>query len=389
MRTILIANPSADVYGSDLQMLESVSAMVGQGWRVVVALPAGGRLVPLLEARGGEVHIVDFPVLRRANASVRGVLALARDGMRALGRMRAEMKATGADVVYVNTVTLPWWILAGRLGRQKVIVHVHEAETEDRRAVRFALNFPLLFANALIVISRSARDATTGSVPGLRGRSNLIYNGVDRPPAPTIRREISPDGPVHLAIVCRLSPRKAPDIAIEAVAILRDRGIDARLDICGTPFEGYEWFETSLRDRAARADVAGSITFSGYVSPIWTALDAADIVVAPSLREPFGNTVIEAQLSGRPVIASEALGHTESIADGTSGLLVTPGDPTALADAVEKIISAPQLAAKLAKGGRDSAVTNFSSERYASDIVSVINSIASRKAVPATKLKTH
>jgi glycosyltransferase involved in cell wall biosynthesis len=374
----LIANPSADVYGSDLQMLESISAMVGQGWRVVVALPANGRLVPLLEARGAEVHFVEFPVLRRANASVSGVLALVRDGIRALAKMRAEMKATSADIVYVNTVTLPWWIFAARLGGRKVIVHVHEAETEDGRAIRFALNSPLLFAHALIVISRSTQNATTESVPGLRRRSNLIYNGVDRPSAPTVRREICPGGPLRLAIVCRLSPRKAPDVAIDAIGILRDRGIDARLNICGTPFEGYEWFESALQDRASRADVAGSVTFSGYVSPIWTALDAADIVVAPSLREPFGNSVIEAQLSDRPVVASAALGHTESIVDGVSGLLVTPGDAVALADAVEKIYSTPHLAERLAKGGRDSAASNFSGARYAVDIVALINSIASR-----------
>ncbi|QNE48053.1 glycosyltransferase family 4 protein [Glaciihabitans sp. INWT7] len=379
MRTILVANPSADVYGSDLQMLESISAMVGQGWRVVVALPAGGRLVPQMEARGAEVHIVDFPVLRRANASVIGVLTLARDGLLALGRMRSMIMSTGADLVYVNTVTLPWWILATRLARRKVIVHVHEAETEDSRAIRFALNFPLLFAHALILISRSTRDATTGSVPGLRGRSHLIYNGVDRAPAPRVRREIVENSPLNLAIVCRLSPRKAPDVAIEAVAILRGRGIDARLDICGTPFEGYEWFEKALRDRAAHADVAGSISFSGYVSPIWSALDAADIVVAPSLREPFGNAVIEAQLSGRPIVASRALGHTESIVSGTSGLLVTPGDPVALADAVEKIYSTPQLASSLAQGGRQSALNNFSSKRYARDIVGLIDSTVSGK----------
>ena len=132
------------------------------------------------------------------------------------------------------------------------------------------------------------------------------------------------------------------DVAIDAVAILRDRGIDARLDICGTPFEGYEWFETTLRDRAASADVAGSITFSGYVSPIWTALDAADIVVAPSLREPFGNAVIEAQLSGRPVVASKALGHTESIAD--EAMEAAAAAPTAAVTSV-RVDAPPTMAA--------------------------------------------
>ncbi|MCU1421250.1 MAG: hypothetical protein JWN36_901 [Microbacteriaceae bacterium] len=375
-RTILIANPSADVYGSDLQMLESISAMVEQGWRVVVAIPAGGTLVAKLEARGAEVHLVDFPVLRRANASAGGVAGLAKAALGSLKTIRAEIRAVDPAAIYVNTVTLPWWILAGRLSRRKVVVHVHEAETEDRRVVRLALNGPLLFAHRLILISKSTRDATNGAVPGLRRRGRLVYNGVERGPAPVPRTPIDPAGPIRLAVVCRLSPRKAPDVALEATALLRAAGLDARLDICGTPFAGYEWFEQQLRDRAAQPDLAGSITFSGYVSPIWSALDAADIVVAPSLREPFGNAVVEAQLSARPVVASKALGHTESIEEGVSGLLVEPGDAAALADAVRSIVDDPALAETLATRGRELAIEKFSRERYNRQIVGIIREVA-------------
>ena len=70
--------------------------------------------------------------------------------------------------------------------------------------------------------------------------------------------------------------------------------------------------------------VAGAVTFPGYCKPIWPHLAAADIVVQPSLREPFGNAVVEAQLSSRPVVATSALGHLESIDDEETGLLVPP-----------------------------------------------------------------
>ena len=67
--TVLIANPSPDVYGSDLQMLESVSAMRAGG-RVVVAMPNDGQLV-LGSATAAPSSFIDFPVLRRANQSLR------------------------------------------------------------------------------------------------------------------------------------------------------------------------------------------------------------------------------------------------------------------------------------------------------------------------------
>ena len=66
---VLIANPSPDVYGSDLQMLETVTALRDAGYRVTVALPSDGPLVPRLRERGAEISSADFPVLRRANQS--------------------------------------------------------------------------------------------------------------------------------------------------------------------------------------------------------------------------------------------------------------------------------------------------------------------------------
>ena len=81
-------------------------------------------------------------------------------------------------------------------------------------------------------------------------------------------------------------------------------------------------------------ELAGRVRFSGYCSPIWPVLERADIVVAPSLQEPFGNVVVEAQLAGRPVVAAAAYGHLESITDVETGLLVPPGDAAALAEAV-------------------------------------------------------
>ena len=70
---LLIANPSADVYGSDLQMLETARAMVERGWRVIVLTPDDGPLVAKLRDVGADVRFEQYPVLRRALASPRGV----------------------------------------------------------------------------------------------------------------------------------------------------------------------------------------------------------------------------------------------------------------------------------------------------------------------------
>ena len=373
-QTVLIANPSGDVYGSDLQMLESISAFVGRGYRVIVALPADGKLVPRLLGRGAEVRFVPFPVLRRANASLGGVASLAMEGLRSVRFLRRVIEEIAPTAVYVNTVTLPWWILAARLTRTPVVCHVHEAETADGRLVRFALNSPLILADALIVISRAAVEATTTAAPGLAGKVRLVFNGVAGPDVDPTPAPIGSE-PHRLAIVARLSPRKGPDIALDAVGILRSAGRDVRIEIAGTPFEGYEWFEQQLRDRADQPDLRGAVTFSGYVSPIWPALERAHLVVAPSLREPFGNAVVEAQLALRPVVASAALGHLESIEDGATGLLVPAGDAEAMAAAVAELLDDPDRSARIADRARRSAQEHFSPERYRSEIIQVVESV--------------
>src|SRR4051812_15798214 len=75
--TIMVAHPAADVYGSDLQLLETVTGLIELGWRVIVVIPELGPLISLLQQRGAEVLLAPFPVLRRASASLLGVLRLA------------------------------------------------------------------------------------------------------------------------------------------------------------------------------------------------------------------------------------------------------------------------------------------------------------------------
>lgn len=94
------------------------------------------------------------------------------------------------------------------------------------------------------------------------------------------------------------------------------------MTVCGTVFEGYEWFEQDLHKRAQQSDVAGAISFAGYVSPTWPVLAASDVVIVPSRVEPFGNTAVEALLAQRPLVASDTQGLREIVTHEVTGLLV-------------------------------------------------------------------
>lgn len=365
--TVLVINPGADVYGSDLQMLESVTALREAGARVVVACAGDGPLVAMLRERGAETVVGRFPVVRRTYLSPVGVGRLAGELARDLPAMVRLLRQLRPAALYVNTTTLPWWILLGRLARTQVVCHVHEAEDKDNQLVLKGLNAPLLMAHRLILISATAADALWSLLPSLRDRSVVVMNGVpDRADPPVLPpRE---NAVVRLVVVSRLSPRKAQHTAVDALRVLVDRGMDARLELAGTPFPGYEWYEQQLRDQVRDHDLSDRVTFTGYVTPSSIAFDRADIVLAPSVREPFGNAVVEAQLAQRPIVAAAAGGHRESIAEGETGLLVGVEDHVAMADAVELLAADLPTADAMGRAARISAMEHFGLARYRREI---------------------
>lgn len=376
VRTILFATPSFDVYGADLQLLESVRAVTRAQLRAVVVAPSDGPLAGQLIEAGAEIETLDFPVLRRRDKSWTGVLGLARRAAAAAPGMRRLVQRCEADVVYVNTVTLPWWIAVARTTRAQVACHVHEAEPRESVAVARAMNAPLLLAHSVAVNSQIALDSLCRAVPALKDRARLVYNGVPAPP--DVIAPAAFGSPTRLVSVGRLSRRKGGDVALAATALLRRRGYDVHLELCGSPAPDAVSFANELHRRAAEPDLDGAVTFSGYSSPVWPALARADLFVAPARAEPFGNAVVEAQLAERCVVASAVEGHLETITHGGTGIHVPAEDPEALADAIAALVADPAQAKRIALRGRLQAAERFGVERYHRQIVDLLTASTPR-----------
>lgn len=373
-RKIVVAHPSPDLYGSDRQLLVTVSALVDRGWDVVVVLPAEGPLISLFPSRNVRVVIDDFPVLRKSLLTPRGIAGLMADVVRDAFRLRSALLRVGADAVFVNTLTIPVWLLAARLARVPAICHVHEAEEDQPRLVRFALAAQMLLARSVIANSAAAKRALVDALPLVKSLTRVVHNGVPGPATPSspARHRVAA-GPSHLALVARLSPRKGIDVALEALANLRSEGRDVTLSICGTVYEGYEWYEEELRARAAQPDLDGAVEFRGYVHPTWAVLERADVVLVPSRVEPFGNTAVEALLSLRPVVASAVQGLCEVIRDGETGILFPPGDASAMSVAIASLLDDPEFARRLADAGEQDARERFSEEGYQAQVGAAVD----------------
>lgn len=377
-RTVLVAHPSPDLYGSDRVLLESVSAFTQVGDRVVVTLPATGPLVGELQARGAQVAISPTPVLRKAALRPVGLVKLVAEALRALPPSWRLLRQVRPDVVFVNTITIPEWLILGRLFGARTVCHVHEAERSAPRVVRALLYAPLLAANGIVINSQFARGVLASSLPALDARTTIVYNGVPGPPtAPT-----PPRAELDAAKVCflgRLSTRKGPQVAIDAWQILRQRGSTAQLLLLGAVFPGNESFETELRAQVTRLGLDETVTFLGFDPNIWWHLDQADIILVPStVDEPFGNTAVEAMLAARPLIVSRTSGLREAAAGFDAVRWVEPNNATDIADAVDDLVANWTTVRNQVLADRDAAERRYSPATYQAGLRQVVDGLAAR-----------
>jgi glycosyltransferase involved in cell wall biosynthesis len=335
---ILVVHPGAELYGADRVLLESVAALAID-FDVTVALPHDGPLVAALEAHGVRVAICPMPVLRNSAMRPAGLAGLLRDTLRGLVPALRLLRRHGGAGVYVNTVTLPSWPLLARLVRRRSLCHVHEAERSRPRILRRALALAPALSHRVVANSQFTLEVLADVAPRLRARSTVLYNGVHGPTTVRPPRAVL-DGPVRLLFVGRLSPRKGPQVAVAALAELVSRGVDARLTLVGSVFEGYEWFEAELHDTVAALGLADRVEFLGFRADIWPQLADADVALVPSVgEESFGNTAVEAMLAARPLVVSDTSGLREAAAGYASAQAVDPGCPAEWADAVERVIA--------------------------------------------------
>ncbi|NQX35585.1 glycosyltransferase family 4 protein [Herbiconiux sp. VKM Ac-2851] len=368
---VLLAHPGSELYGSDRMAVAAVAALVEAGHVVTVVIPDHGPLRGLLVEAGAAVEVVELPVLRKALLHPRPLAGLLARMPRTLTLARRIIVKRQIDVVYANTITQPWWLVAARLSGRAALVHVREAETEVPVIAQRLLLAPLTLAHLAIANSESTKQHVVQRGFRMGAKTRVVYNGKEW--SSYFRSSFAGiSAKPQLLFVGRLSPRKGPDVAIRSLALLLARGVDARLTIVGSIFPGYEWYDAELRKLADESGVSDRVEFAGFTSDAAPYFARADVIVVPSRIEPFGTVAAEGMAAERPTVVSEVQGLVEIVHRDEVGLTFPVGDPEKLADVLERIIGDPELARRVAEEGRRSVLERFSTEAYSRGIVSAV-----------------
>lgn len=309
----------AGVLGGAERVLLDCAARLGRPARL--ACPEGP-LAAAARAAGIAVEPLRDRSLRMRGAragAARGLGGLALDTARLARRHRPAVVAAWGSRALLAAAAAP------RGGTPLLAVH---HDLLPSAGVAAAVRAATLRADGVVAASEAvARDLRRGGV-------TILHPGVDLgawPPLP------APGGAPRALVLGALVAWKRADLALEIAARLP--GLE--LELAGAPLPGDgDVFAAALRERAARPDLAGRVTFAGALADPRAALARAHVLLHCADAEPFGMALLEALASARPVAAPAAAGPLEIVADG-AGRLYAPGDAAAGARAIRQLLADP------------------------------------------------
>jgi glycosyltransferase involved in cell wall biosynthesis len=277
-------------------------------------------------------------------------------------------------------------VVLGRMTGAKSIVQAHVAYGAWMGPV---LRWALRHADVRIAISSFVARTLDAAGHDLC-RTYVVRNGIDTsqwtPGAgrQDARRElgIPADSPVVMT-ACRLFPSKGPAELIQAMAATRDRHPNARLLVVGR--EMVPGYAAELAGLATELGVADRVQLLGQRNDMGRLMAAADVFAMPSVGEPFGLVYAEAMAMELPVVALDSGGATEVVQHGTTGLLSAPGDRTALAANLSRLLSDPDRRHRMGVNGRRRVEADFTSERMADDVANVYRAVLGRQTAPVAE----
>jgi len=401
---IVYLSPSGRLGGAETslrEMLASVRAAAQEN-ELWLVLGEDGPLAGIARNLGARVVVKPFPaaLARLGDAGgatsvfqlLKSVIATAAYA-RSLGRL---LRQAQPDIVHSNGFKMHLLGAWTRPRRSALLWHIHDYVSSRRLMRRLLWPFRRRCA-AAIVNSDSVGKDLERALPGVR--AVRIYNAVDiqrfSPGGASIDLDaaagLAPASPgtVRVGLIATFALWKGHEVFLEALARI-PADVPLRGYIIGGPIyqtDGSQWSVEELQRKAKGLKLEGRVGFTGFLEDNAAAIRSLDVVVHASTKpEPFGMVIIEGMACGKAVIASQAGGAAELIADGSNALAHGPGDAAALARQIERLSRDEALRIRLGNAGRAAVESHYHGKRLASELLELYGESASMPAKSGSPL---
>lgn len=373
MNRVMFLQGAAERGGAETILLALARHLPAVGIEPIVATLASGPFVTELEDAGVEV--------RRLRVAPR-----ARQFWRTGDVVRHVVDAAvavGASVVHSNgeKMALYGGAAARRLGVPSV-VWLHDAPLRSASAAGLQVALATGRHAALVApsewMARSFRRR-------LGVAATTIAHGLDLDRLPTEPDDVRSNArwdedTVVVGHFARLQRWKGGEVFLRAAAETARRRPDARFVVVGGALYGWEEeYASSLPALAHELGIADRVAFLGHRTDALSVMAACDVVAHASLRpEPLGLVVLEAMALGRAVVATRTGGPEELIEHGVTGMLVRPGDPTGLSDAIGELANDEGVRHRLGTAASRTVRERWSAERMAEQFAALYADVSIR-----------
>jgi glycosyltransferase involved in cell wall biosynthesis len=318
---------------------------------------------PLAEhARDEGFRVTTLPMRNRADLSV-------------VAKLISLIKRYRIQIVHTHTVRSNMvGRVAARLAGVPVVTTVHSPISRDtQHKLKNSANAAVerlsdRWVERYITVSKSlgeelVRNGVSAS------RVTVVQNGIDvercqpRVASAETRRQLGIPGEAPVAgMVALFRPRKGAEVLLRASAEVLASLPDLRLVFVGTgESDGQGDYLQRLKDLASELGLADRVVFTGFRDDVCDVLNSLDVLAIPSLfGEGLPIVLLEAMAMAKPVIATPVEGVAEAVIDGETGILVPPGDESALAGALASTLGQKTKAKEMGQAGRALVEREFS-----------------------------
>lgn len=267
-------------------------------------------------------------------------------------------------VVHTHLYVLRYVLLPALLCRVPVIVHtVHNVAQKEVDKIGKAVHWVAFRVGSVVPVSISQEVANTvHTVYGRGVYTPVIYNGIptERFISRAKRDNAAEKKDLILLHVGRFAPQKNHLLLIEAFALAINECPEMQLWLVG---DGE--LKAAIQKKVMEMGLEGKVLFLGLRNDIPKLMAESDLLILSSDYEGVPLVVLEAMAAGKPVISTAVGGVPELVVDGITGFLVPPGQPEALAQAILKLATNPELRQSMGEAAQRRAVELFDISRTA------------------------